>query len=204
MARGARFDASFLDDFRKRSAGWGGKIADATSPRRTRTKSKKLLDELAKAAKPSPHREALEELERKPELLKGNQEHYLQVRLFYRLEVHHPEIYKRTFAIPNGGFRAKRTGQSLRAEGQKCGYPDLGCDAPRGIYHGLRMELKHGRNKPTEDQVESLNRLHKDGYCCVVFYELEQAVQYIVDYWNLSAGESMPPQETDSLWLKED
>lgn len=228
MARGARFDASFLDDFSKRSAGWGGKITDATAPiTGKKTKTKALLEELMAAndsgsgshgatkpkkkaarkkstSKKSPHRRALERLARKPELITGRQEHYLQVHVFDWLERNANQIYELFHATPNGGARATRTAVAMRAEGQKAGYPDVSLDAPRGIYHGLRIELKAGTNKPTEGQITWLNRLHKQGYCCAVFNDWRQAVQYIVDYWNLSASESMPPQETDCWWLNED
>ncbi|WP_370554260.1 VRR-NUC domain-containing protein [Edwardsiella tarda] len=139
-------------------------------------------------------------MEKNPDLVKGHQEHFLQVRLFDRFERRYPEIYALMHATPNGGARSKVAGAEMQAEGQKKGYPDLSLDAPRGVYHGLRIEMKHGNNKPTKEQKEWLNRLTMLGYCCAVFNDLEAVSDFILGYWGLSAGESMPAQDSDSWW----
>lgn len=89
----------------------------------------------------SPHAIALASLAKNPELIKGRQEHYLQVAIFDWLQREHPDVYDMAHATPNGGKRAKKTAFDMKAEGQKKGYPDLSIDKACGGYHGFRMEV---------------------------------------------------------------
>lgn len=193
MARAPRFSEDWLKQRIERGYSAGLSLKN----RRQNTNANILL---AEAKAKSPHRAALARLEKNPDLVKGHQEHFLQVRLFDRFEQRHPEIYALMHATPNGGARSKVAGAEMQAEGQKKGYPDLSLDAPRGVYHGLRIEMKHGNNKPTKEQKEWLTRLSAMGYCCAVFNDLEAVTDFILRYWGLAAGESMPAQDSDSWW----
>ena len=89
-------------------------------------------------------------------------------------------------AVPNGQYRP---GQRLEA-GVKRGYPDIALDVPRsrpegGVYHGLRLELKVGKNKPTPEQEWWLERLNAQGYRAVVAYGFDAAVEAIEAYLSL-------------------
>ena len=57
------------------------------------------------------------------------------------------------FAIPNGGHRHPVVAARLKAEGVRAGVPDICLPVARKGYHGLFVELKFGRNKPTPAQV---------------------------------------------------
>lgn len=72
-----------------------------------------------------------------------------------------PEL-ARVFAIPNGaklpytmrnGRRVSGEAVRLIKEGLRSGVPDLFLPTPRGRYHGLFMETKHGGNRLTPEQV---------------------------------------------------
>ena len=73
-------------------------------------------------------------------------------------------VYEHTHATPNGGLRGIRTAIKMVAEGQKKGYPDLSIDLACGGYHGLRIEMKHGRNRLTPEQLVWMTRLTEAGY----------------------------------------
>lgn len=133
----------------------------------------------------SPHAIALASLAKNPELLKGRQEHYLQVAIFDWLQRVHPDVYDRTHATPNGGKRAKKTAFDMKAEGQKKGYPDLSIDMACGGYHGFRMEVKCGSNKPTPEQLEWKERLEGEGYKFVVVWSLDEAIKEVNEYISL-------------------
>lgn len=133
----------------------------------------------------SPHAVALAALAKNPELIKGKQEHYLQVAIFDWLQRVHPDIYDRTHATPNGGKRAKKTAFTMKAEGQKKGYPDLSIDKACGVFHGFRMEVKYGNNKPTAEQLVWKVRLEEEGYKFVVVWSLEEAIREITEYISL-------------------
>jgi len=114
-------------------------------------------------------------------------EHDEQVKLFqwaaYRLPVY-PELAL-MFAIPNGGQRNIVVANKLKAEGVKAGVPDIFLCAPRGNYHGLFLELKHGRNRATAEQSYWLERLERQGYRAVVVHEFEGARDALIEYLTL-------------------
>lgn len=157
-------------------------------------------DWLKTVVKVSVHAAALAALIKKPELLKGNQEHYDQVQIFDRIERKHPDLYSLLHATPNGGYRTKKSAAQMPAEGQKKGYPDMSLDKPAGIYHGMRVELKHGKRKPTKEQIEWLNLLTDQGYYCILAFTPDEAVAEMVAYSQLAAGESMPEHPNNSYW----
>lgn len=111
-------------------------------------------------------------------------EHLEQVTLFrwvgYQTKAH-PEL-SLLFAIPNGGLRSKATAAKLKAEGVKAGVPDICLPVARGEYHGLWIELKAGRNKPTPQQVQWHMRLSQQGYRVAVCYGWEAARDVIEEY----------------------
>ena len=86
------------------------------------------------------------------------------------------------FAIPNGGKRNKATAGKLKAEGVKAGVPDICLPVANGKYHGLWIELKAGRNKPTQPQVQWHMRLSQQGYRVAVCYSWEAARDVIEEY----------------------
>lgn len=96
----------------------------------------------------------------------------------------YPEL-KLLHHIPNGGQRNPREAKSLKRQGVKSGVPDLSLPVARGGYHGLYIELKAGKNKPTAKQLEWLSELKKQGYYAVVCYGSAEAIKIITGYLNL-------------------
>lgn len=86
------------------------------------------------------------------------------------------------YHIPNGGKRDYNTARQLKREGVKAGVPDLCLPVPSGRYHGLYIELKAGRNKPTENQSRWLAALTERGYYTAVCYGWEAASRVITSY----------------------
>lgn len=89
------------------------------------------------------------------------------------------------FHIPNGGSRNKLEAANLKRQGVKAGVPDLFLPVSRGGYHGLFIELKYGKNKPTEKQAEWLKSLNEQGYAVAVCYGCEEASEKILKYLKL-------------------
>ena len=92
-----------------------------------------------------------------------------------------PEL-KLLFAVPNGGKRDKVTGAILKREGVKSGVPDICLPVPCGEFHGLYIEMKVGKNKPTENQSWWIEQLQKQGYRVDVCYSWGEAVKVIAGY----------------------
>lgn len=86
------------------------------------------------------------------------------------------------FHVPNGGFRSAATAGRMKAEGVKAGVPDLCLPVARGGYHGLFIEMKAGKNKPTELQKKWLTDLQEQGYLTAVCYGWEEAARLLTDY----------------------
>lgn len=87
------------------------------------------------------------------------------------------------FAIPNGGMRNIIVAKRLKAEGVRSGVPDLFLALPRGVFHGLFIEMK----KPSggvvsKSQKEYHKLLLKSGYQVVVCNGFIEAKQTICSY----------------------
>lgn len=112
-------------------------------------------------------------------------EHSEQVALFDAL-AYHPEL-QWAFAIPNGGFRDKRTAANLRREGVRAGVWDLCVPYARQGYHGLFIEMKFGINKLTKEQLAFGDAMKEQGYLCRVAYGWKTAYDIIMGYMGLEA-----------------
>jgi len=107
-------------------------------------------------------------------------EHNEQCKLFSWTR-NHPEL-RWMFAIPNGGLRDKRNAANLKREGVKAGVSDIFLPVPSGEFHGLFIELKWGKNKPTQNQLEFIKYATGQGYKCVIAYSAEEALSAIDEY----------------------
>ena len=88
------------------------------------------------------------------------------------------------FHIPNGGSRNAREAANLKKQGVKAGVPDICLPHPCGQYHDLFIELKVGKNKPTEKQSQWLADLSDAGYKTAVCYGWKAAADTILEYLN--------------------
>lgn len=89
------------------------------------------------------------------------------------------------YAVPNAGKRSPAAARHMREEGLRPGVPDLCVPMARGPYHSLYIEMKHGKGKPTEEQVEWIHRLRGEGMCAYVCYGAESAIALIDRYASL-------------------
>lgn len=208
----ARFGEDFLQTQLERRQKWAekglrsgsGKRFSLTNPASKAPARKKAQREVgARLGDPgyvSPHAAAMARLAKDPDLRKGLQEYYEQVELFARIEVADPELYALTSAIPNGGYRPKKTAGMMTASGLKNGYPDVMVDMPRGVYHGCRLELKAKGGRISEAQIFKLRLLAEQGYCCVLAEGVDEAYQLLMQYRNLAPGETMAPWPRNAAW----
>jgi hypothetical protein len=117
-------------------------------------------------------------------------EHTEQVALFNwckSMEGSHPQLAL-LFSIPNGGKRHLGTAVKLKASGTKSGVPDIFLPvANRHGKHGLWIELKVGKNKPTKNQQHWLRELEAEGYATALCYGFKEARNTIVKYLEIEA-----------------
>lgn len=93
----------------------------------------------------------------------------------------YPEL-KLLHHIPNGGKRNAVEAARLKAMGVKAGVPDLFLPAPCGGYAGLYIEMKYGKNKPTDKQKEWIAALRQQGYKVTVCYSGAEATHELESY----------------------
>ena len=118
-------------------------------------------------------------------------EHDEQVALFQwakRFGRKLPQL-KNLYAVPNGGHRHKAVAVKMKAEGVMAGVPDICLAYPVGMIPGMYIEMKYGKNTPTDNQVEWLERLKEAGYYTCVCYSWEEAAQEICKYLRVDPAE---------------
>lgn len=117
-------------------------------------------------------------------------EHQAQCTLFAWADLmksRYPELGL-MYANPNGGYRPKKTGADLKKSGTKSGIPDVTLPVPRRGFHGMYLELKVGRNRPSETQEAWFDALTRQGYRVEVAWGSEAAIQAVCDYLGIDAG----------------
>lgn len=113
-----------------------------------------------------------------------NLEHKDQVALISWAEWQlskYPEL-EMLYALPNAGKRSPVMGKMMKAEGMRKGILDLNLDVPKRGYHGWRGELKIGKNKPTDEQYEWIEKYRKWGYFADWFTGWEAMKESILWY----------------------
>lgn len=86
------------------------------------------------------------------------------------------------FAVPNAGKRSIPLAMWLKAEGLRSGVPDLFVPIPADGYHGLFIEMKDGRKKPSPEQQKWIDFLNSVGYHATVCFSAEHAIDTIRQY----------------------
>lgn len=116
-------------------------------------------------------------------------EHQLQVSIIDYVNKILPALRPYIFAIPNGGLRNVIVAKKLKSEGVTAGVPDLFIDIPiHALYiikHGLRLELKVGKNKFTICQSLFKERMEKIGYVVKECRSIEDFEAILCDYLGL-------------------
>ena len=117
-------------------------------------------------------------------MIRRNEEHCIQAALFKWAKyasAQHPGL-KLMFAIPNGGARDAITGAMLKREGVKPGVPDIFLPLPVGDFHGLFIELKTVKGRPSIQQSEWLINLSNQGYAAVLCRGFDETIDTISRY----------------------
>lgn len=131
---------------------------------------------------------SLEEYKRQAGIKVPNKhlEHDEQVRLFEWAELVSLKDLrlKLLFAIPNGAYFGGmwKVINKMKAEGLKSGVPDVFLAVPKKRFHGLFIEMKVGKNKPSDTQKEWIENLRLAGYMVEICYSADEAINLIQMY----------------------
>ena len=86
------------------------------------------------------------------------------------------------FHIPNGGTRNVAEAVHLKRLGVKPGVPDLFLPYPANGHHGLFIEMKSEKGRPSALQKEWVEWLNLNGYMAVVCYGAGEAINALEVY----------------------
>ena len=81
------------------------------------------------------------------------------------------------YHVPNGGSRNAKEAANLKAQGVRAGVPDLELPAARGVYTGLHIEMKHGKNRVSKEQDRFLMALKEMEYQTMTKQTLERLIE---------------------------
>ena len=95
----------------------------------------------------------------------------------------YPEL-KWLHHCPNGGSRNRNEAVKFKQMGVKAGVADLCLPYPKGIYCGLYIEMKFGKNRQQESQKEFLKDMAAAGHFVTTCYSAEDAIKVIEMYLN--------------------
>ena len=123
-------------------------------------------------------------------IMKNNHREDDEQKAFMQFCAHNKEL-KWLFAVPNGGKRNVREAARLKAQGLKAGVHDLMLPKARGIYKGMFLEMKYGKNKLTDKQKEFAIDISAEGYCMLTCYSAGEAIEAVKMYLNLEEHESI-------------
>jgi hypothetical protein len=97
----------------------------------------------------------------------------------------YPQL-KYMFSVPNGGSRHIAEAIKFVGTGTRAGVPDIFLPYPKAKrnyeYHGLFIEMKVGKNKPTNLQWEWMVALESYGYLTKVCYSWTEARDTLIAY----------------------
>lgn len=86
-----------------------------------------------------------------------------------RSQIPHDWRYNLIISTPNQGApNAHVHTAKLKAEGLKKGFPDISVLIPRHNYHGLFIELKTLKGKPSKEQITNIQFLNKAGHLAMI------------------------------------
>ena len=93
----------------------------------------------------------------------------------------HPCL-KWLYHTPNGGSRNIAEAANLKRMGVKAGVPDLCLPYPSNGHHGLYIEMKTDKGRPTACQRDYIDWLNEQGYKAVVCHGASEAIDVILNY----------------------
>lgn len=120
---------------------------------------------------------------------RGEEDEQIALFAFLAKIASHYPLLMLAYHSANGGYRHAATAGRMKAMGVKRGVPDICLPVARLGFHGFYLELKFGRNKPTDEQTAWLNALSEQGYCVDVSYGWQEAAHKLVRYLGGEPGD---------------
>lgn len=98
------------------------------------------------------------------------------------LRYQHPELIPYTMHIGNERKSSYFAGYIMKRMGVLKGASDLFMAWPSGGYHGLFIEVKSLEGKPTQEQLDFIDRMNGVGFYATVAYGAEEVIRTVQAY----------------------
>lgn len=109
-----------------------------------------------------------------------------QIRLFCWIRTRE-DLHPFAYSIPNDRKASRIMGQILKYMGLKPGVSDICLSIPKGPFHGMYIELKFGKNKATQHQLDFIENMRSKGYHALFCVGYEAAKTAIEEYMGLES-----------------
>ncbi len=118
----------------------------------------------------------------KSKLVRNHTESDEQIAAMDWLRLQHPRIAQNTLHIGNERKSTHFAGYIMKRMGTLKGASDLFMAWPNGGFHGLFIEVKSMKGKPTPEQLAFIERMNEAGYMARVCYGAEQVINTMKHY----------------------
>ena len=109
-------------------------------------------------------------------------EHELQKSIIKYLKLKYPKLL---YCASVGGVRTSmRQAIKMKETGYKKGMPDIFFYEPVAPYHGLAIEVKIKKGRPTKEQLWWRDQLNSRNYISEITYGFEETINVIERYLN--------------------
>ncbi len=115
-------------------------------------------------------------------LVRSHTESNEQIAAMDWLRAQHPKIAEHTLHIGNERKATYYMGYIMKRMGVLKGASDLFMAYPVGVYHGLFVEVKSKRGKPTTEQKAFIDRMRSVGYRAEICYGAEEVINTMKSY----------------------
>lgn len=129
-------------------------------------------------------------------LVRSHDESNEQIAAMDWLRAQYPNIALHTLHIGNERKATHFAGYMMKRMGVLKGASDLFMAYPVGIYHGLFIEVKSMRGKPTVEQRAFIDRMRAVGYRAEICYGAEQVINTMKSYLGGYQGASSSTKES--------
>jgi hypothetical protein len=113
----------------------------------------------------------------------NEQEQVVTVARFMAKDTKKYPFLSRLHSSLNAAARTPQQGARFKKQGMLSGVPDLFLPVPKNGFHGLYIEMKFKKGKPTESQKQFIADSLLLGYQALICYSAKEAIQAIEDYY---------------------
>lgn len=115
-------------------------------------------------------------------LSKLKPEQQVQIGLMRWFAATHPDVFPLVMASAGGLWTSIKQATRMKSMGYKKGTPDVFVAYPMGGKHGLFLELKAAKGKPSPEQRQMIHALQEQGYAAAIAVGFDHAIALVTAY----------------------